>query len=337
MMVPDCGGAGFVGAGMREVETVPPLRESVREARCAGRSIALVPTMGYLHDGHLSLARQARAENDLVVMSVYVNPTQFGAGEDLDRYPRDLDRDRLLAQAAEVDVLFVPAHTTMYPSAQVVWVDPGPLADHLCGPTRRGHFRGVATVVAKLFAMIQPDRAYFGQKDAQQAMIVRRMARDLGFPIEVRVVPTVRERDGLALSSRNVYLSPEERRQALARALDRARRAAGEGERSTEILERDIRRGIATEAPLARLDYVTIADPSTLQPLEANMTGDALVALAAYFGSTRLIDNVVIHVADLANGGHEGGWMREGRRAQDNPRYPEDEGSGRAHPHGDRL
>ncbi|MBV9278505.1 MAG: pantoate--beta-alanine ligase [Chloroflexi bacterium] len=287
---------------MKEVVTAASLSDAVRQARCAGRSVGLVPTMGYLHVGHLRLAARARAENDLVVMSVFVNPTQFGPNEDFERYPRDLERDRRLAAAAGVDLLFTPDLETIYPGgpeAQAVWVEPGPLAEHLCGASRPGHFRGVATVVAKLLNLVQPDRAYFGQKDAQQAIILTRMARDLAFPVEVRVVETVREPDGLALSSRNVYLSAAERAQAIVlhRALQLARSMVEAGERDAQVLEGGMRRCIAEAAPLARIDYVTVADLQTLRPVRGALTGDALIALAVYFGPTRLIDNEVVSLS----------------------------------------
>lgn len=255
--------------------------------------------MGYLHEGHARLTQAARRENGLVVMSIFVNPTQFGPSEDFDRYPRDIARDRELAEAWGTDLLFTPEVEEMYPNGpdgQQIWVEPGRLADHLCGPSRPGHFRGVATVVAKLFAMLEPDRAYFGQKDAQQLIIVRRMARDLGFPVDVRGVPTVREADGLALSSRNVYLNQDQRDQApiLHRALLDAARRVESGERSPAAVEADVRWRINTGAPGARIDYVSVVDAETLQPLEGPIQREVLIALAVYFGRTRLIDNVTV-------------------------------------------
>jgi pantoate--beta-alanine ligase len=253
--------------------------------------------MGYLHEGHLTLVDGARAENDVVVMSIFVNPTQFGPAEDYGRYPRNLERDRALAAERGVDVLFTPDVGTMYPNgpeAQRIWVDPGSMADTLCGASRPGHFRGVATVVAKLFATVEPDRAYFGQKDAQQAAIIRAMARDLAYPIEVRVVPTVREPDGLALSSRNVYLSPLERAEAVAliHALSAARDAIAAGEIDAGQIERLMCDTLAREAPHGRVDYVAVADPHTLQLVDGIIRAEVLLALAVYFGKTRLIDNV---------------------------------------------
>ena len=284
---------------MREAKEVATLRDIVQRWRRENRSIGLVATMGYLHAGHLSLVEQARSENDRVVMSIFVNPTQFGPSEDFDRYPRDLKRDRRLGRQGGVDVLFTPTIETMYPGgaeSQLVWVDPGPLAAHMCGASRPGHFRGVVTVVAKLFHMVQPDRAYFGQKDGQQALIITRLARDLSFPVDVRIVPTIREPDGLALSSRNVFLSPDERAQAvvLSRSLQLAREAVRAGERDAPRLEAMTRAFITENAPLARIDYVTVADLDTLQPIDGDVVGDALVAVAVFFGSTRLIDNLMV-------------------------------------------
>jgi pantoate--beta-alanine ligase len=286
---------------MRIIGSLDELREATQTTRCQGRRIGLVPTMGALHEGHLSLVDAAREETDVVVMSVFVNPTQFGPSEDFERYPRDLARDRALAERRGVDILFTPDTATLYPDGtdrQTVWVEPGSLAVYLCGASRSGHFRAVATVVAKLFNLVQPDRAYFGQKDGQQAVIVSRMARELSFPVEVRVMPTVREQDGLALSSRNVYLSARERDQAviLWRALNLARGMIDRGERDAQAIERAMRDCIASDAPLGRLDYASVADLGTLQPISGHITGDVIVALAVYFGSTRLIDNMMVRL-----------------------------------------
>jgi pantoate--beta-alanine ligase len=238
-------------------------------------SVGLVPTMGALHDGHRALLRAARAENRRVVMSLFVNPTQFGPGEDYLRYPRDEAADRAVAAAEGVDEIFAPTVAEMYPDGFATAIDVGPLAEPFEGAARPGHFRGVATVVAKLFACVGPDRAYFGQKDAQQIAVIRRMVADLDIPVEVRVLPTVREPDGLALSSRNVYLSPEERRRAVSlhRALVARDPALVEGE----------------------LDYLAVVDPDTFRPSEPRP--GALVVGAARFGTTRLIDNVVVEDA----------------------------------------
>jgi pantoate--beta-alanine ligase len=269
----------------------------IRGARCAGQSVGLVPTMGYLHEGHRQLMAAARADNDLVVTSIFVNPTQFGPTEDFERYPRDIDRDRTLAADWGTDLLFTPTLEEMYPggpAGQQVWVEPGSLAEHLCGASRPGHFRGVATVVTKLFTMLEPDRAYFGQKDAQQLAILRRMVRDLGFPVEIRAVPTVREEDGLALSSRNVYLDRDQRAQApvLRRALLEAAESVENGERDPEAIEIMVRSRINVGAPGAGIDYVSVVDSETLQPLPGPIGREVLIALAVYFGRTRLIDNI---------------------------------------------
>lgn len=275
------------------------LRAAVAGARRDGKSIGFAPTMGALHGGHLALVRASRAQCDLTVMSIYVNPSQFGPGEDFACYPRDLDRDRELAASAGVDLLFTPRHDEIFPggmAGQAIWIDPGSLGASLEGEFRPNHFRGVATVVAKLLGVVRPDRAYLGQKDAQQAIIVERLNRDLNFGVDISVVPTVREPDGLALSSRNIYLSGEERRQApiLFRALSAARQAfeAGEHEASTLLaMTRDL---IATEAPLARIQYVAISDIGTLACLAGEVEAPALLSLAAFLGSTRLIDNVLL-------------------------------------------
>lgn len=290
---------------MKETGSPAEVRKIVLQARCHGSSVGLVPTMGYLHAGHLRLAEEARRQNDLVVMSIFVNPTQFGPQEDFARYPRDLERDRALARQAGVNLLFVPDLDTLYPNGpedQLVWVDPGPLAAHLCGASRPGHFRGVATIVTKLFNLVQPDRAYFGQKDAQQGMIVSRMARDLAFPIEIVLVPTVREPDGLALSSRNVYLSADARDQAVALsgALQQARVLIETGERDAQAIEQALHRYLGRHAPTGRIDYVMVADLTTLQPVRGALPRQALVALAVYFGSTRLIDNVIVRFVNGA-------------------------------------
>lgn len=265
--------------------------EEYRRLRAAMRgTVGAVPTMGYLHEGHLALVRRARAENDHVVVSIFVNPTQFGPNEDFARYPRDPDRDLTLLRAEGVDVVFMPAVEEMYPEGFVTYVNVERLTDRLEGAHRPGHFRGVTTVVTKLFHILQPHRAYFGQKDAQQLIVIRRMTRDLAFPVEIVDVPTVREPDGLAMSSRNVYLSPDERRAAtvLFRALERARELWNSGIRDGDQLREAMRQVIEAE-PLARADYVSVADPETLEELGA-IEGRALASLAVRLGSTRLID-----------------------------------------------
>ncbi len=265
-----------------------------RDRHRAGRRLGFVPTMGFLHEGHLRLMDRARRGADELVVSLFVNPLQFGPNEDLARYPRDLTRDRELAQERGADCLFVPGSEAMYPVQPRVRVVPGSLAEHLCGPWRPGHFEGVLTVVAKLFHMVEPDLAVFGRKDAQQAIIAQRMVHDLSFPVEVVVAPTVREADGLALSSRNAYLSPEERRAApaLSRGLAAAHAAFRTGVSIAAELVAKVRRVVESE-PLIRLEYVEAVDPVNLAPVRT-ARGDTLLALAARLGTTRLIDNVVM-------------------------------------------
>ncbi|HXF51082.1 MAG TPA: pantoate--beta-alanine ligase [Dehalococcoidia bacterium] len=265
--------------------------EEYRRLRAAMTgTVGAVPTMGYLHDGHLALVRRARAENDHVVVSIFVNPTQFGPNEDYARYPRDPERDLAMLRAEGVDVVFMPSVEEMYPEGFATYVNVERLTERLEGAHRPGHFRGVTTVVTKLFNVLQAHRAYFGQKDAQQLIVIRRMTRDLAFPVEIVDVPTVREPDGLAMSSRNVYLSPDERRAAtvLFRALERARELWGAGVRDGSRLRAAMREVVESE-PLARADYVSVADPETLEELNT-IEGRALASLAVRLGSTRLID-----------------------------------------------
>ncbi|APC07331.1 pantoate--beta-alanine ligase [Neomoorella thermoacetica] len=283
---------------MELLQTIAAVRNYVAAARQRGLSIGLVPTMGYLHEGHLSLARAARQQNDVVIMSIFVNPTQFGPNEDFARYPRDLERDRELAAGAGVDAVFAPAVEEMYPAGYATYVQVEGLTEVLCGASRPGHFRGVTTVVNKLFNIVQPDRAYFGQKDYQQALVIKRMVRDLNFPIEIITIPTVREADGLALSSRNKYLTPEQRRSALSlhRALNLGSDLIKAGEREAAAVRRAMEKEI-TAWPETRIDYVAISDADTLKPLE-KIAGRVLLALAVWVGNTRLIDNVVLEVND---------------------------------------
>jgi len=256
--------------------------------------VGLVPTMGYLHEGHLSLVRAARSECASTVTSIFVNPTQFGPQEDLASYPRDLPRDLELLKAEGVDLVWTPTPEVMYPPGYQTWVSVEEVARPLEGAMRPGHFRGVATVVAKLFNAVQPQRAYFGQKDAQQAVVIRQMARDLDFPLEVVVCPIVREADGLAMSSRNAYLGPAERQAAtvLWRALGEAQIAFQDGSREADGLRRLVEETVEAE-PLARLQYVSCADPDTLQELKGRVER-ALLSMAAFVGKTRLIDNVIL-------------------------------------------
>lgn len=257
-------------------------------------TVGLVPTMGYLHAGHLSLVERARRENAHVAASLFVNPTQFGPGEDLGRYPRDLERDRALLSGAGCDLLFAPDVADMYPAGSETTVDVGPVSHPLEGERRPGHFKGVATVVLKLLNLVQPHRAYFGQKDAQQLGVIRRMVRDLDVPVEVIGCPTVREPDGLALSSRNSYLDGDDRRAApvLHRALSSARDLWEAGERRGEALREAMRRVLAAE-PRARVDYVSVADPLTFRELDA-VDGPAVLSMAVFVGRARLIDNLVL-------------------------------------------
>jgi pantoate--beta-alanine ligase len=279
---------------MIEIETIHELRRWVRGERVEGRRIALVPTMGYLHEGHLRLVDEARRRADAVVMSLFVNPLQFGPTEDLARYPRDLPRDRRLAEARGVDALFVPTEAVMYPAGSEIRVVPGPTAERWEGAARPGHFAGVLTVVAKLFHLAGPDVACFGRKDIQQATLVRQMVRDLDWPVEIVVVPTVREPDGLALSSRNAYLDAEDRRRAvtLSEALRKAHERFRSGERHAAAIERIVRDTVATE-PAVKLEYVAVAEPRSLTPVDT-VDAETVVALAARLGQTRLIDNIIL-------------------------------------------
>jgi len=268
---------------------------AVREARgrLAG-SVGFVPTMGALHEGHLSLVRAARAQNDHVFASVFVNPTQFGPNEDFAAYPRDPERDLALLRPEGVDFVFLPSVEEIYPEGSETFVDVGSVAEPLEGAIRPGHFRGVATVVLKLFNVVQPTRAYFGRKDAQQLAVIRRLVRDLDLPVEIVAMPTVREPDGLAMSSRNAYLSPAERKAAtvLWQALSLAQEMWTKGARDAEAYRARLRELIEAEK-LARVDYVSVADPGTLRELE-RIQGPALVSLAVRIGKTRLIDNVTL-------------------------------------------
>jgi pantoate--beta-alanine ligase len=276
------------------LKTVTTIAE-VRQWRRAGPyAVGLVPTMGALHEGHLSLVRRARGENERVAVSLFVNPRQFGPQEDLGRYPRDLDRDWRLLGETGCDLLFAPTADEVYPPGFETIVDAGSVATTLEGEKRSGHFRGVATVVLKLFGMFEPTRAYFGQKDAQQLAVIRRMATDLNVPVEIVACATVREADGLAMSSRNAYLSPDERRVApvLYRALTTARDRFATGERRGNELRRAMRQALAAE-PAVHIDYVSVADPVTMAEL-AQVTGQALLSLAVRIGQTRLIDNIVV-------------------------------------------
>ena len=281
-------------SGMLIITSPADMQDWSRRQRAAGRVIGLVPTMGYLHEGHLSLVRLARSRADAVVVSLFVNPTQFGPKEDFSRYPRDLERDRALCEREGVEVLFMPGAAYMYPAGYSVFINEERLSTGLCGASRPGHFRGVCTVVAKLFNLVLPDLAVFGEKDAQQLRVIRRMVRDLNFPVTIVPGPIMREADGVAMSSRNVLLKPDERRQAvqLSRALARAAEAFAAGERSAARIK-DLVRAELSAAPLGRIDYVELVDDESLEPIDL-LERPAVLALAVYFSATRLIDNTVL-------------------------------------------
>jgi pantoate--beta-alanine ligase len=274
--------------------TFEEMRAACREVRVQGRRLGFVATMGSLHEGHLSLVRAARNSCDVVAASIFVNPTQFGPNEDLATYPRSFERDRELLEKEAVALLFAPSVEEMYPAGAVTWVTVEELSGKLDGRSRPGHFRGVATVVAKLFNIVQPDAAFFGQKDAAQVAIIRRMVRDLRMPVEIVVCPIVREPDGLAMSSRNSYLDPQQREQALVlyRSLSRVKKLAERGERATRKLIAAVREEFVAHAAV-RLDYFEIVDPDSLDPVE-DVSEGALVAVAAFVGGTRLIDNMML-------------------------------------------
>ena len=274
--------------------TIEAMRAHSRAARRDRKLIGCVPTMGALHEGHLSLVRAAKSRCELVVASIFVNPTQFGPNEDLAKYPRNFDRDRQLLESENVDAIFAPDVAEMYPSGATTWVNVDGLSEKLDGKSRPGHFRGVATVVAKLFHVLEPDLAFFGQKDAAQVAIIRRMVRDLRFATEIVACPIVREPDGLAMSSRNAYLDPAQRKAALvlSQSLKEVRRLYEAGERNPAALIQCGKLVVASE-PAARLDYLELVDPQTLDPV-AQATEGTLVAVAAYLGTTRLIDNATV-------------------------------------------
>ncbi|HOL31396.1 MAG TPA: pantoate--beta-alanine ligase [Anaerohalosphaeraceae bacterium] len=284
---------------MEIIHTIEQIRQCVKAARNRNLTVGLVPTMGALHEGHGSLIIAAKKQCGYVVISIFVNPTQFGPSEDYNRYPRTFDADAAYCRNLGVDAVFAPSVEQMYPAEQLVWVHPEKLTDHLCGASRPGHFRGVATVCTKLFNIVQPDIAYFGQKDAQQAVVIRRMVQDLNIPIQICVCPIIREPDGLAMSSRNRYLSPAERRQALClyNALTACRSRIAAGQRNAKLLI-DLMAGIIADSG-GRIDYISIVDPHTLEPLEY-IEQTALVALAVHIGNTRLIDNLLIDLNNLS-------------------------------------
>ncbi|HTG80500.1 MAG TPA: pantoate--beta-alanine ligase [Geobacteraceae bacterium] len=283
---------------MEIIESVKEMQKRALAWRAGGKRVALVPTMGYLHDGHASLMREGRARGDILVASIFVNPAQFGAGEDFDSYPRDLERDSRVAAEAGVDVIFMPKASDMYPAGYQTWVDVERLTLPLCGASRPGHFRGVTTVVCKLFTIVAPHVALFGKKDYQQLAVIRRMTADLNLPVEVVGMPIVREADGLAMSSRNSYLSPEERRAALclSRGIAEARRLFAAGELASARLKGAVAAIVAAE-PLAVTDYIEMRDGDTLEEVVL-AGGNTLLALAVRIGMTRLIDNGVLGEPD---------------------------------------
>ncbi|MEE8359377.1 MAG: pantoate--beta-alanine ligase [Candidatus Omnitrophota bacterium] len=279
---------------MKVFRTIQGIKRHIDKKKASKASIGFVPTMGYIHKGHLSLIKAARRQNDIVVMSIFVNPAQFGPKEDYMRYPRDLRRDEKLAKAEGADAIFYPSVEMMYPRGYRTYVDVKDITDKLCGESRPGHFRGVATVVAKLFNIVSPDRAYFGQKDAQQVIVIKRMVKDLNMDIHIMAMPTIRERDGLAMSSRNVYLSKRERQDALVlhESLDLAKDMIGSGVRDAKKVKSSMEKLINSKET-ARVDYISISDITDLREVRS-VGKDALIALAARIGKTRLIDNIVI-------------------------------------------
>lgn len=276
---------------MELVKTISEVKDKINSWRKKGLKIALVPTMGYLHSGHASLIEKARKENDKVVVSVFVNPIQFGPNEDLDSYPRDIEHDSMLCEKFGADLIFSPEVEEMYPTGAYTTVMVKDLTNNLCGAKRPGHFNGVCTVVSKLFNIVTPDRAYFGEKDAQQLAVIKRFVKDLNFTLEIVGCPIVREADGLAMSSRNTYLSKEERKAALvlSKSLNNAKSLLQNGEKNAKTIRDMIIKEISSE-PLAKYDYVEIVDSLTIQPVE-NFVDETLVAIAVFIGETRLIDN----------------------------------------------
>ncbi len=281
---------------MKIIERIDELKKVVGSLKQEGKTVGFVPTMGYLHEGHLSLVRSSRQDNDITIMSIFVNPVQFGPSEDFEKYPRDIEGDSRKAGEAGVGILFIPSVKEMYPDNYNTYVEVVGITDMLCGKSRPGHFKGVCTVVLKLFNIVEPDRAYFGQKDAQQVAVIRRMVRDLNSRVQIVACPIVREKDGLAMSSRNVYLSREEREAALilSKSLTEAAAMAAGGERSRGRLQAYLVGRMSGEK-LADIDYVEILDAETLE-LKETLKGRTLLAVAVRFGKTRLIDNVLVEV-----------------------------------------
>ncbi len=279
---------------MRIIRSTSSLQQLIKKIKLTGRTVGFVPTMGALHEGHRALLRRCRRENDIVVLSVFVNPKQFGPKEDLAKYPRREHDDKKLAKKEKVDIIFLPSVKEMYPEGYVTYIEVERMTQALCGRSRPGHFKGVTTVVGKLLNIVMPDRLYLGQKDAQQAAVLARMTRDLSFSVTVKICPTVREPDGLAMSSRNEYLTVDQRKEAavLYRALRETRRSVTAGDRSAKMIVNKIRSRITRESS-GRIDYVECVDADTLAPLK-RIQGKTLIALAVWFGKTRLIDNIVV-------------------------------------------
>ncbi|KNY25450.1 pantoate--beta-alanine ligase [Pseudobacteroides cellulosolvens] len=281
---------------MRVIEKISDLKAIIRSQKSSGKTIGFVPTMGYLHQGHMSLVKASKDENDFTIMSIFVNPTQFGPNEDFDKYPRDMARDTKMAEAAGVDVIFAPLKDEMYPARYKTYVDVEDITNVLCGKSRPSHFKGVTTVVTKLFNIVEPDKAYFGQKDAQQVIVLKKMVRDLNMNLEIVTCPIVRESDGLAMSSRNTYLTPEQRIGALvlSKSLFEAEQLIKDGERDAAKLIGHISERIS-EVSFAEIDYIEITDIINLEKVDT-INGKVLIALAVRFGKTRLIDNVIVEV-----------------------------------------
>ncbi len=279
---------------MEVLSKISAIKAAINKRKFSGKSVGFVPTMGFLHEGHLSLVRESLRRTDFTVVSIFVNPTQFGPKEDLQEYPRDFEKDSALLEELGVDIVFVPDDQEMYPEGFKTYVDVTDLQDKFEGRSRPGHFRGVCTVLLKFFTIVNPDIAYFGQKDAQQALIIKKMVRDLNLDVEIQALPTIREEDGLVLSSRNVYLTKDQRKAALClvESLREANRLIEAGEKDPQIIKSEMTRLIGAE-PLASLDYIAIVDLENLDPLD-KIKGETLIAVAVFFGKVRLIDNMIV-------------------------------------------
>lgn len=281
---------------MKVVQSIKMIRALIKKAKAKGKTIGFVPTMGALHDGHLSLIRRCRKENDMVVVSIFVNPTQFGPNEDLKTYPRPKKTDVMFAKKENVDIIFYPSNKIMYPTGYLTYITVEKITGILCGKSRPGHFKGVTTIVGKLFNIVLPDAVYFGQKDAQQGIVVKQMTRDLNFPAKIKILPTVRERDGLAMSSRNEYLNSHQRKKAPAiyRSLCFAKQKILDGQRSVQFIKNLIRREIHKNTA-GRIDYIECVNAVSLKPLKM-LKGRILIAIVVRIGGTRLIDNIIVQI-----------------------------------------